>query len=1012
MTKKLTAALLVVCMFFTFAMPIGFAENGGDTLPPDASSVAVSESVDTAVSSSVSMDTGSGEAGRASSDSNTDVLGTDTPESNAQPSGSSDTVISDQPISEPEQDASSISSFTSSADVPANDAQDAPAFDAAAAYEHVMVLSSDEEVSAYLATLTEDEYAALEAYAVQQKMENAPVITSRVFTQAGPFMPAVNVGAVRRMMRAATQTSENDQTDNEGIVTSKTVTPNSDSTYTLRLESYITGQTTTSTVTTSIPVDIVLVLDQSGSMAYNFDGNESEVSERRQYAMKQAVQNFIGEVAKKYSEQCDNRMAIVTFGSSARTLQGWTLVDEAGETALKEKVKGLPNDPSGATNAGAGMQTAEALMGTGYNYTGSNTKRQKVVIMFTDGVPTTQSDFSTSVATTAIKSAYNLKQDGVTVYSIGIFNGVDPNQLHGEKIDYAFLPDTVCDGTVGARWGASMITSIFGDVRVVDIAAGNRFLNYLSSNFKGATEVGIKDFSESFASGWEITTNFDRTASNYYLTATDSESLNEIFQTISENIQTGGASVTLDGTTVVRDVISDYFQLPEGVSANKITVKTADCNSFNGDTPVWEADTDVGLTATVDGRNVTVSGFDFSENWVGKDTNTGEVHPGKKLIIEIPIELRTGFLGGANIPTNGPASGIYSGNECFENFPVPNVNVEIENITVTAQDKNIYLLGALTAEQIKSGAAATVGAVSLDLTQPDQNYGLEAWQTKYVDIVVTYKDAKGNTVTNLDNLREDTIYTVEVAVSPKVTGSVDGKTGSDSGNINVFKPELTYKDSDVYYDDTVPADFSGNRVKTEWKHGDTLDSSVVMTGAAPALETTCTPDVSKVADGEINTKQDIPVDVTVKLDDTDVTNHTVFVHQDCQGQTCTIPADKEFLLHVKTCQLTIAKHGGADGEPYVFNVYRDGTKYSEVTIVGNNRETIVELPVGTYTIQEDTGWSWRYDGTEGAAVTLSKENTSGEISCTNDKTENYWLNGYSAIVRNIFGIEGEKGGDA
>lgn len=1010
MTKKLTAALLVVCMFFTFAMPIGFAENGGDTLPPDASSVAVSESVDTAVSSSVSMDTGSGEAGRASSDSNTDVLGTDTPESNAQPDGSGDTVISDQPISEPEQDASSISSSTSSADVPANDAQDAPAFDAAAAYEHVMVLSSDEEVSAYLATLTEDEYAALEAYAVQQKMENAPVITSRVFTQAGPFMPAVNVGAVRRMMRAATQTSENDQTDNEGIVTSKTVTPNSDSTYTLRLESYVTGQTTTSTVTTSIPVDIVLVLDQSGSMAYNFDGNESTGSERRQYAMKQAVQNFIGEVAKKYSEQCDNRMAIVTFGSSARTLQGWTLVDEAGETALKEKVKGLPDAPSGATNAGAGMQTAETLMGTGYNYTGSNTKRQKVVIMFTDGVPTTQSDFSTSVATTAIKSAYNLKQNGVTVYSIGIFTGVNPMQMYGEE---GFSRNS--DGSIGSDWSDFSFWQI-GDIKSYDIPAGNRFLNLLSSNFKDANEIGIEQYSRTIFGigyhGWKITNNFIRSASNYYLTANDSASLNTIFKTISENIQTGGASVTLDGTTVVRDVISDYFQLPEGVSANKITVKTADCNSFNGDTPVWEADTDVGLTATVDGRNVTVSGFDFSENWVGKDTNTGEVHPGKKLIIEIPIELRTGFLGGANVPTNGPASGIYSKDECFENFPVPNVDVEIENITVTAQDRNVYLLGTLTAEQIKSGATTMVGAVSLDLTQPDQNYGLEAWQTEYVDIVVTYKDAKGNTVTNLDNLREDTIYTVEVAVSPKVTGSVDGKTGSDSGNINVFKPELTYKDSDVYYGDTVPADFSGNRVKTEWKHGDTLDSSAAMTGAAPALETTCTPDASKVVDGKINTKQDIPVDVTVKLNDTDVTNHAAFVHQNCQGQTCTIPADKEFLLHVKTCQLTIAKQGGADGEPYVFNVYRDGAKYSEVTIVGNNRETIVELPVGTYTIQEDTGWSWRYDGTEGAAVTLSKENTSGEISCTNTKTENYWLNGYSAIVRNIFGIEGEKGGNA
>lgn len=82
MTKKLTAALLVVCMFFTFAMPIGFAENGGNTLPPDASSVAVSESVDTAVSSSVSMDTGSGEAGSASG-STSNVSNSETIKSNS-----------------------------------------------------------------------------------------------------------------------------------------------------------------------------------------------------------------------------------------------------------------------------------------------------------------------------------------------------------------------------------------------------------------------------------------------------------------------------------------------------------------------------------------------------------------------------------------------------------------------------------------------------------------------------------------------------------------------------------------------------------------------------------------------------------------------------------------------------------------------------------------------------------------------------------------------------------------
>lgn len=1010
MTKKLTAALLVVCMFFTFAMPIGFAENSGDTLPPDASGAAVSESADTAASSSASMDTGSGEAGRASSDSNTYVKSTDTPESNAQPSGSSDTVISDQPISEPEQDASSISSSTSSADVPANDAQDSPVFDAETAYAHIMALGTEEKITIYLDTLTDEELIALVEYLETQEItENSfPYLTAYLEKRFPPYVfptcindtaaaPLVQMVPPRRMMLKAPSAGG---ADNSGLETSKTVVKNSDGTYTLRLEAYATGATYTTE--TSKPTDIVLVLDTSGSMddymnvadkssVANLDPKYAEYYKwnslgwrdmryqdgKWQYdavifgwtdcgnswfgnaagikkinALKIAVDGFLDSTA---ANDGDNRVALVTYASGANTRHNLT-TDYA---AIKNTVWGL--NANGATYADSGMSNAKAII----DGISADRDSNKVVIMFTDGEPNHGNGFDTNVANSTISTSKQMKDMGVTVYTIGVLEGANNADTS--------LPF-------------------------------NKYMNYVSSNYPNATSMTDGGTKYEHPDG-----------GNYYLAADNLEALKEIFQNISSEVG-GAANSKLDSTTVMKDIISDAFQLPDGANANNIRIYTADCTAINGDVPTFGPDQDSGLKASIgeDGRSINVTGFDYSANYVGKNTTTGVLHtPGKKLIVEIPIVERSGFLGGNEVLTNGAESAIYTGSgEMVQTFPVPNVDVEIENITVTAQDRNVYLLGALTAEQIKSGAAATVGAVSLDLTKPDQNYGLEAWQTEYVDIVVTYKDAKGNTVTNLDNLREDTTYTVEVVVSPKVMGSVDGKTGSDSGNINVFKPELTYKDSDVYYGDTVPADFSGNRVKTEWKHGDTLDSSVAMTGAAPALETTCTPDASKVADGKINTKQDIPVDVTVKLNDTDVTNHAAFVHQDCQGQTCTIPADKEFLLHVKTCQLTIAKQGGADGEPYVFNVYRDGAKYSEVTIVGNNRETIVELPVGTYTIQEDTGWSWRYDGPEGAVVTLSKENTSGEISCTNTKTENYWLNGYSAIVRNIFGIEGEKGGNA
>lgn len=141
--------------------------------------------------------------------------------------------------------------------------------------------------------------------------------------------------------------------------------------------------------------------------------------------------------------------------------------------------------------------------------------------------------------------------------------------------------------------------------------------------------------------------------------------------------------------------------------------------------------------------------------------------------------------------------------------------------------------------------------------------------------------------------------------------------------------------------------------------------------------------------------------MSVKIGTDDVTTYTTFQHTDCEGRICTVPTGKEFLLHVKTCTLKITKQGGADGEPYVFDIRKDGEKYSEVTIEGNDTQTLYELPVGTYTIKEDTGWSWRFNPSYSESVILSKDNTSGTITCTNTKNNDQWLNGFSDVVKNI-----------
>lgn len=135
-----------------------------------------------------------------------------------------------------------------------------------------------------------------------------------------------------------------------GMEMSKTLQLNADGkTGTLTLEAYATGNS--QVLQKEVPLDIVLVLDQSGSMAYNFNGKQTaQNKDRRQYAMKNAVKTFINSVADRYdAESSDHRMAIVTFGDDASTLVGWTQVNGTGKDTLTTAIDGLPKWPSGGT---------------------------------------------------------------------------------------------------------------------------------------------------------------------------------------------------------------------------------------------------------------------------------------------------------------------------------------------------------------------------------------------------------------------------------------------------------------------------------------------------------------------------------------------------------------------------------------------------------------------------------------------------------------------------------------
>lgn len=616
----------------------------------------------------------------------------------------------------------------------------------------------------------------------------------------------------------------------------------------------------------------------------------------------------------------------------------------------------------GGTLTNLGLEMGNGIFGA--NPIAEGEKRNRVVIVFSDGVPG-WSGYDSDTANSAITQAGTAKNTyGATVYTIGIFPGADATSAGNQN----------GNETEKANW----------------------FMQRVSSN-----------------------TQYPQSPS-YYLSAADAGTLNSIFQQISNQIETGGAETTLGSETVVKDIISPYFTLPAGTTASGIRIDTYACTGKDGNTYTWSGTSGGpgGATATVDGDQVSVTGFDFSENWCGTETDAqgNSTVRGNKLVISFEVSPKSGFLGGNEVITNASA-GIYENGSAqtpVMTFEQPKVNVPIQDVTVTATDKNVYLKGEVTAEQLKDGAEISVGDVKLDLTK--DNYGLEYWQTEYVDITITVKNKDGNVISDkLDNLTDDTTYTVEVTVAPKTVGTstpakgdaATAKTGVNdpAANIYVFKPELTFKDSTAYYGESVPANnnYSGNKVGSEtWKHGDTVSTDVTMLGTKPTLDISYTPDESKLESGKY-TKQDVPVAATVKIGTENVNEHTTFVHQDCTGKTCALPEGYHFWIHIQTCTLNITKQGGADDESYVFDVFKDDVKYSEVTVWGNGTETLVELPIGTYTISENTGWSWRYSANNGGSAALTTQNPTGSITCVNTKNNNQWLNGFSEVVRNIFG---------
>ena len=615
----------------------------------------------------------------------------------------------------------------------------------------------------------------------------------------------------------------------------------------------------------------------------------------------------------------------------------------------------------GGTLTNLGLEMGNGIFGA--NPIAEGEKRNRVVIVFSDGVPG-WSGYDSDTANSAITQAGTAKNTyGATVYTIGIFPGANATSAGNQN----------GNETEKANW----------------------FMQQVSSN------------------------NGTPRTPSYYLSAGDAASLNSIFQQISDQIETGGSSSTLTSDAVVKDIISPQFTLPKGANVSSITLETYRCTGKNGSDYTWSKNTDaMGAKASISGDQVNVTGFNFSENYVGTVTENGSIsYRGHKLVISFKVKPKAGFLGGNNVITNASA-GIYENGSAqtpVMTFEQPKVNVPIKDVTVTATDKNVYLLGGVTADQLKNGATVKVGEVELDLSKANQNYGLEPWQTAYVDITVRVKGKDGTVVSDkLEALKEDTTYTVEVTVAPKTAGST-GSAGTAAtakigqnipANINVFKPELTFKDSQIDLGDTAVYEEQNHGTNFKvWKHGETLSTGtgVTMIGTKPELTLSYTPSAAAFA-------QDTPVKVTVKIDDTDVNTYTTFKHDPCNFVGCkwndlyaegkSEHGKAHFIVHVKSFDLTIKKTGTQpidENQSFVFKVKKDGdsTFSMDVVIQGNSSVTIKDLKPGTYTVNEETGWSWRYTPNANGKKVEPENAENGVVTVTfeNTRPKNKWLNG-------------------
>ena len=508
--------------------------------------------------------------------------------------------------------------------------------------------------------------------------------------------------------------------DGGKMVVDKTATLEDDGTYTIELSAYATGQTTTETIKTGKPLDIVLVLDQSGSMADSITSYSYTARPADDYSYWDCGGN------EYYYRDTDGNyyrvqggggfgyyyLYYVKNGEQHRLGGGWATVNttlwsgvlytrqEISSMSKLDALKAAVTNFVNSVSANAKEYNVEHRIAmVGFASMGTDNSAWKNTGLFVDGYlkKYANSEWETSsqlssqdykdalvvvndvdgdIAGSISRAIGNLDAEGATRTSYGLemAQKVFENNKDSERQRVVVL---FTDGEPGkSGYENSEANSALSKAHVLknenkatvysvglyDSDPENNtvsFMNYTSSNYPFAQSMTYPG------------SKFD---DKYYMTASDADELNKIFMNIVEDSTESSTTVTLDAESVLRDILNDGFVLPAGYNAqDNITVATKPGQMDEAGNISWGEiqENPSGITATADEETGTieVTGFDYSERYIAEE------HPGDVLLVTIRgVEATDAAITNAEISTNDAASGIYENTddeEPFVRFPEP-----------------------------------------------------------------------------------------------------------------------------------------------------------------------------------------------------------------------------------------------------------------------------------------------------------------------------------------------------